>query len=93
MRAIFTFIILNLILIPVLWLLPIGYKVHIYTITAVADGFTYLILSACFFFDLHRSSPVIPPGMTLRFVLLQLLLLFSLFLFKLSSLLLLKHCI
>lgn len=93
MRTIFTIILLNLLLIPLFWLLPTGYKVHVYTIMAVADCVLYLILTITFFIRLHLTGQNAAPGMTLRFILLQLLLLFSIFLFKLSGFLLLKHCI
>lgn len=91
MRSLFTVIILNLVLIPLLWLLPSTYKVHIYTIGAVADAGLYLILSIIFFIQYNRCPQQARPGMTLRFILLQSILLFSLFLFKLSGLLLLKY--
>ena len=93
MRTIFTIILLNLLLIPLFWLLPTGYKIHIYTLMAVADCVSYLILTITFFIRLHLSGRDAAPGMTLRFILLQSLLLFSIFLFKLSGFLLLKHCI
>ncbi len=92
MRTIFTSIVLNLLLIPLLWLLPIEYKTHFYTMLAAADGIVYMILSIFFFIRLNHSGQDALPGMTLRFILLQSLLLFSLFLFKLSGFLLLKHC-
>ena len=93
MRPLFTIIVLNLVLIPLFWLLPTVYRIHIYTITAIADAVSYLVLTVLFFIRLRRSGKEAEPGMTLHFVFLQLLLLFSLFLFKLSGFLLLKHCI
>lgn len=93
MRFIFSVIILNLVLIPVFWLLPSIYKVHFYTVAAIADAALYLLLTVLFFIRNNRCTPEERPGLTLRFILLQLILLFSLFLFKLSGLLLLKYCI
>lgn len=93
MRAIVTIIILNLLLIPIFWLVPASHRIHIYTVMAVFDGFLYLILTLCFFFRFYRSKPDAYPGLTLHFILLQIILLFSFFLFKLSNFLLLKHYI
>lgn len=93
MRSIIAIIILNLLLIPLFWLLPNGHRIHVYTVMAVVDGISYLILTACFFIRLLRTGKDALPGMTLRFLLLQFLLLFSFFLCKLSGFLLLKHCI
>lgn len=93
MRILFTIILLNLVLIPLFWLLPTIHRVHVYTLTAIADAVLYITLTILFFLRLHRSGKAAEPGMTLRFVFLQLLLLFSLFLFKLSGFLLLKHII
>ena len=93
MRLLFTIIVLNLVLIPLFWLLPTIYRIHAYTVTAITDAVLYIMLTILFFIRLHHSSRDAESGMTLRFVFLQLLLLFSLFLFKLSGFLLLKHII
>lgn len=92
MRTIFTIILLNLVLIPAFWLLPSTFKVHFYTVAAIIDAFLYLALTVLFFFEFRKRKQEEHPGLTLRFILLQLILLFSLFLFNLSGLLLLKYC-
>lgn len=93
MRPLFIIIFLNLVLIPAAWLLPLICKIHFYTVAAIADAFLYIVLSILFFIRYHRSKQEERPGLTLRFILLQTLILFSIFLFKLSELLLLKHCL
>lgn len=87
MRVIFTTILLNLILIPALWLLPAG-RILAYTIAGSLDAilyFFYLIL----FFRRYKTTPdSSKAGLTLPFVLIHFHLVAAFFLLKLSEFLL-----
>ncbi len=81
---------LNLILIPLCWLLPFASRIPVYTGIALADLIFYLAATGIFLRRMWRAED--RRGFTLLFTLLQLYLLTVIFLFKLTELLLLRAC-
>ncbi len=81
-------ILLNLLLIPALWLFSLAVRIPAYTMLALLNVLFYLF--GMIYFLRAMSPDENRSGFTLRFVLLQLFLLAALFLFKLTELLLLR---
>ena len=90
MRTLFAAILLNLILIPALWLLPYG-KVMAYTVFGIVDAVFYFLFLFFFLYRYRDCRDEEKAGRTLPFVLIQLFLPASLFLLKLSEYLLLHN--
>lgn len=79
----------NLILLVALWPFP-EHRIHIYTLLALFDLFFYLIQMFRFF--RHVKCDESRNGFTFQFVVLQTFLVCSLFLFKLTELLIAQNC-
>ncbi len=88
MNTIAIAVLLNLILIPSLWLFPLAVRIPACTILALLDIVFYFIGMTRFLTAVRRNEN--RNGFTLEFVLLQMFLLAALFLFKLTEQLLLQ---
>ncbi len=83
-------ILFNLILIPFLWIFSLAVKIPAYTLLASLNISFYLFGMLRFLRKMRLDE--MKSGFTLQFILLQMYLLASLFLLKLTELLLIRAC-